>query len=227
MVQGGLPRKAGPAQGAKGIAAATVGEAAPRYGRAQFVQDATWLGLDAESAFSRQELRRQRDRLMGEHHIHHIPVQQNGRVVGIVSERDLYHLGDRFLPIKDRARIRARDIMADDPYIVAFDTPLNEVALEMAKRHAGSAIVLQHLRSLDTAFRWNFIIHDNEAGPRAFYFFNDAITAGSAVYFITLPLQYNRTHKEDIRVVVEQVDGGFAHCRKYTDALRMVEGLMV
>lgn len=84
------------------------------------------------------------ERLMGEHHIHHIPVQQNGRVVGVVSERDLYHLGDRFLPIKDRARIRARDIMADDPYIVAFDTPLNEVALEMAKRHAGSAIVLHH-----------------------------------------------------------------------------------
>jgi acetoin utilization protein AcuB len=84
------------------------------------------------------------ERLMGEHHIHHIPVQQNGRVVGIVSERDLYHLGDRFLPITDRARIRARDIMVDDPYIVAFDTPLNEVALEMAKRHTGSTIVLHH-----------------------------------------------------------------------------------
>jgi acetoin utilization protein AcuB len=84
------------------------------------------------------------ERLMGEHHIHHIPVQQNGRVVGIVSERDLYHLGDRFLPIADRARIRARDIMACDPYTVAFDTPLNEVALEMARRHAGSAIVLHH-----------------------------------------------------------------------------------
>ena len=83
-------------------------------------------------------------RLMGEHQIHHVPVQQNGRVVGIVSERDLYHLGDRFLPITDRARIRARDIMAYDPYTVAFDTPLNEVALEMAKRHAGSAIVLHH-----------------------------------------------------------------------------------
>jgi acetoin utilization protein AcuB len=84
------------------------------------------------------------ERLMGEHQIHHVPVQQNGRVVGIVSERDLYHLGDRFLPIADRARIRARDIMACDPYTVAFDTPLNEVALEMARRHAGSAIVLHH-----------------------------------------------------------------------------------
>lgn len=35
------------------------------------------------------------ERLMREHHIRHIPVQQDGRVVGIVSERDLFHLGDR------------------------------------------------------------------------------------------------------------------------------------
>jgi hypothetical protein len=68
VVQGGLPRIAAAALGAKGIAATTVGEATPRYGRAQFVQDAAWLGLDAESAFSGRELRRQRDRLMGEHH---------------------------------------------------------------------------------------------------------------------------------------------------------------
>jgi CBS domain-containing protein len=83
------------------------------------------------------------ERLMGEHHIHHIPVQQDGRVVGIVSERDLYHLGDRFLPKTDKTRVRARDIMVD-PYVVAFDMPLNDVALEMAKRHIGSAIVLHH-----------------------------------------------------------------------------------
>ena len=30
------------------------------------------------------------ERLMDEHHIRHIPVQQEGRVVGIVSERDLH-----------------------------------------------------------------------------------------------------------------------------------------
>jgi hypothetical protein len=69
VVQDGLPpRTAAAAQGVEGIAAETVQAAPPRYGRAQFVQDAAWLGLNAESAFSRRELRRQRDRLMGEHH---------------------------------------------------------------------------------------------------------------------------------------------------------------
>jgi len=83
-------------------------------------------------------------RLMDEQQIHHIPVQQDGRVVGIVSARDLYHLTDRFLPNTDKARFRARDIMMDEPYIASFETPLNEVALEMAKRRIGSAIIVHH-----------------------------------------------------------------------------------
>jgi acetoin utilization protein AcuB len=84
------------------------------------------------------------ERLMAEHHIRHIPVQQDGRVVGIVSARDLYQLLDRFVPETDKGRIRARDIMLDEPYVVAFDTPLNDVARELANRHIGSAIILHH-----------------------------------------------------------------------------------
>jgi acetoin utilization protein AcuB len=84
------------------------------------------------------------ERLMDEHEIRHIPVQHEGQVVGIVSQRDLYHAADRLLPNTDKARIRARDIMVDEPYVVAFDTPLSEVALEMAKRRIGSTIVLHH-----------------------------------------------------------------------------------
>ena len=84
------------------------------------------------------------ERLMDEHHIHHIPVQQEGRVVGVVLERDLHHLIDRFLPNTDKARFRARDIMVDEVYLVSFDRPLNEVALEMAKRRTGAAIILHY-----------------------------------------------------------------------------------
>jgi hypothetical protein len=54
--------------GEERIAPTTTPDSPPRYGRARFVQDAAWLGLDAQSAFSRLELRRQRDRLMSEHH---------------------------------------------------------------------------------------------------------------------------------------------------------------
>jgi CBS domain-containing protein len=83
-------------------------------------------------------------RLMATHDIRHIPVQQDGRVVGVVSESDLYHVLDRLVPAGDSDRIRARELMLEEPYTVGFDTPLNEVALEMAERHIGSAIVLHH-----------------------------------------------------------------------------------
>lgn len=84
-------------------------------------------------------------RLIDEHRIHHIPVQQDGRVIGVVvSDQTLDQLIDRVLPNADKARLRARDIMVDEPYIVSFDTPLNEVALEIAKRRSGYAIVLHH-----------------------------------------------------------------------------------
>src|ERR1051325_303920 len=86
------------------------------------------------------------ERLMAEHRIHHVPVQQEGRVVGVVSDRDLYHLLHRLFPDTDRGRLRARDVIMEDPYIVSFDTPLNDVALEMARRRTGSAIIVHHDR---------------------------------------------------------------------------------
>jgi acetoin utilization protein AcuB len=84
------------------------------------------------------------ERLMDEHNIRHVPVQDKGRVVGIVSERDLHHRVNRVLPKEDKKLIHARDVMVADPYVTAFDVPLNEVAVQMAKRHIGSAIILHH-----------------------------------------------------------------------------------
>ena len=84
------------------------------------------------------------ERLIKRHNIHHIPVQQEGRVVGIISEGELNRTIDRLLPNMDKARFRARDIMLEDPYVVPFEAPLSEVALEMAKRRTGSAIVVHH-----------------------------------------------------------------------------------
>jgi len=82
--------------------------------------------------------------LMREHRIRHIPVDENGRVVGIVSERDLRHLARGPSPEAEKARIRARAVMTTNPYVASFDTPLNEVASEMARRRIGSAIIVHH-----------------------------------------------------------------------------------
>jgi CBS domain-containing protein len=84
------------------------------------------------------------ERLMAAHDIHHVPVQENGRVAGIVSETDICKLAERYPPDIDKARIRAREVMVHGPYVVVFDTPLHEVALEMANRHIGATIVVHH-----------------------------------------------------------------------------------
>src|SRR5512147_386148 len=79
--------------------------------------------------------------LMAQRGLRHLPVQEKGKLVGIVSERDLHHRLPRIAPPEEKSRLRARDIMIRNPYIVAFNTPLNEVVAQMAMRHIGSAIV--------------------------------------------------------------------------------------
>lgn len=81
------------------------------------------------------------ERMMDQHGIRHLPVQQKGKVIGIVSERDLHHYVKRSSPQEEKDKIHARHIMVRDPYVVPFRAPLNEVVFEMAKRRIGSVLV--------------------------------------------------------------------------------------
>jgi acetoin utilization protein AcuB len=86
------------------------------------------------------------ERLMEEHGIRHVPVQDGGRVIGMISDRDLHHLVNPALPGRDRERIRARDILIPDPYVVEMSAALHDVVAEMARRQIGSAVVVRHGR---------------------------------------------------------------------------------
>lgn len=84
------------------------------------------------------------ENLMTRHRIRHIPVQSDGRIVGIVSERDLHRLVNPSLPRVDKQRIRVRDVMQHDVYVVEIGTPLATVLREMAERRLGSAVVTRN-----------------------------------------------------------------------------------
>jgi acetoin utilization protein AcuB len=84
------------------------------------------------------------EHMMNTHRIRHVPVLEEGRVLGVVSERDLHHLVHAALPEADKARLRIRHLLRQEPYVVEMNTPLDEVAEEMAKRHIGSAVVVRH-----------------------------------------------------------------------------------
>jgi acetoin utilization protein AcuB len=79
------------------------------------------------------------NQLMSEHGVRHIPIVKDGRVVGIVSQRDLKVVSG--LDMQEKNLVCAGDIMARDPVSVSASTPLDEVAFEMSNRKIGSVIV--------------------------------------------------------------------------------------
>jgi acetoin utilization protein AcuB len=82
--------------------------------------------------------------IMREHGIRHLPVVSDWTVVGIVSERDL----DQALGFEglNPCRFVVMDICHGHPYVVHPDAPLTDVVAEMARRHIGSAIVMDGRR---------------------------------------------------------------------------------
>jgi acetoin utilization protein AcuB len=84
-----------------------------------------------------QSLRAAR-RLMSGHGVRHLPVLHGGRLVGVLSEREL----DAFEALPGSSQLTVEEIIAPDAYVTASDAPLDAVAEEMARRRVGSAIVL-------------------------------------------------------------------------------------
>ncbi|HWH79991.1 MAG TPA: CBS domain-containing protein [Candidatus Binatus sp.] len=84
------------------------------------------------------------EKMMDDHDIRHLPVQESRKLVGIVSERDLHHFINRAASTESKLKIRARDVMVAHPCVAAFNTPLNAVVAQMARRHIGSVIIVRH-----------------------------------------------------------------------------------
>lgn len=78
-------------------------------------------------------------RLMRLHDVRHLPVVQRGKVVSIVTMRDIHLLGtiDSTAP----SEILVSEAMVADPYTVEPDATIDGVAREMARRKIGTALV--------------------------------------------------------------------------------------
>jgi len=77
--------------------------------------------------------------LMRREMVRHLPVEENGRFVGMISERTLrlafsYEGADRML---------VRDVMSTKPYTVDPSAPLYGVVLDMAEHRYGAAVVIE------------------------------------------------------------------------------------
>src|SRR6185295_9397962 len=73
---------------------------------------------------------------MRAHQIRHLPVVDDGRIVGLVSERDIGVVEG--LVGFDPQAVTVGDIMARSPYTVAPDTSIADVARGMTETRYGS-----------------------------------------------------------------------------------------
>jgi acetoin utilization protein AcuB len=79
--------------------------------------------------------------LMREHGIRHLPVLHGGKVVGMLSLRDL-HLIETLTDV-NVDEVTVEEAMTADPYCVGPDKPIGDLAAEMADQKYGAAIVME------------------------------------------------------------------------------------
>lgn len=81
---------------------------------------------------------------MDRHEIRHLPVLEAGRLVGILTSRDLTLLEN--LPGVDEKEVRVEEAMTPDPFSVPPDATITEVARTMAERKYGAVVVVERGR---------------------------------------------------------------------------------
>jgi acetoin utilization protein AcuB len=77
--------------------------------------------------------------VMHKNHVRHLPVLHAGKLVGVVSEREL----DVISALPGSKQLSVEDAMVPDVYAISEDAQLETVAAEMARLKIGSAVVLK------------------------------------------------------------------------------------
>ncbi len=78
--------------------------------------------------------------------VRHLPVLEGGKLAGILSQRDALFI--ETLRDVDPKQVPVEDAMSTDVYVVSPDTPLEQVAAEMAQNKYGCAVVAEGSRIL-------------------------------------------------------------------------------
>jgi acetoin utilization protein AcuB len=79
--------------------------------------------------------------MMRAYRIRHLPVLDGGKLVGLVSDRDIQMVES--MEQVDAEAVTIEEAMSQAPYTVTPSTPLEVAARHMAKHKLGSAVVLE------------------------------------------------------------------------------------
>ena len=89
--------------------------------------------------------------MMAEYRIRHLPVLDGGRLVGILSDRDV-KMVESFKDVNPE-KVSVSEACTEQPYMVSPKAPLTEVCNEMASHKYGSVLVVDN-HKLVGIFTW-------------------------------------------------------------------------
>jgi len=75
--------------------------------------------------------------------LRHLPVIEDGKVAGVVSDRDILLAQLAHEGLDNRNALRVSDISTLSVFAVTPQSPLADVVEEMARQHIGSALVME------------------------------------------------------------------------------------
>jgi acetoin utilization protein AcuB len=93
----------------------------------------------------------QAEKMMSTYQVRHLPVLDAGRLVGILSDRDI-KLVETFKDV-DAEKVTVDEAYSPDPYIVAPSMPLNTVCETMAAKRY-SCVLIEDNHKLVGIFTW-------------------------------------------------------------------------
>lgn len=91
------------------------------------------------------------EKLMSELRVRHLPVLQGGRLVGILSDRDI-RLVESFKDV-DPETVTVEEAFTPEPFIVSPMSPLSDVCAEMSA-HKYSCVLVCDNKKLVGIFTW-------------------------------------------------------------------------
>lgn len=91
------------------------------------------------------------EKMMSEHRVRHLPVLDGGKLVGVLTDRDV-KLVETFKDV-DPTTMQISEAYTPDPYITTPDAPLSDVCSEMASHRYSCALVCDN-KKLVGIFTW-------------------------------------------------------------------------
>lgn len=89
------------------------------------------VGLDQDITVAREMMKR--------YNFHHLPVLEGGRILGVVSDRDLRNATNWMKTTE--SKLTMEDVYSSEPYVVSPESKLEEVLRVMVREQYGCVLV--------------------------------------------------------------------------------------